>query len=185
MASFGLPEAQRLLALGSNVVVRCGGPQLRTRASSTSAASMGKRSASSASLSTTAAADDPPAPRWNHSPNTRPEYVVALRAWLPKQRTAYVALVESHTVLDRRVICCRNSQHIADIQAPAFAKGSFEKPYLPPDYEKNLVDRAAALALSAAASTPTAPSPAPAPAASPGTSSGAPAATSPSTYVEA
>ena len=77
-------------------------------------------------------------PRFDHSPNSLPVYALALRKWLPTVDARYVVLVETHTVLDRRTVCCRNTAHINALQAPTFAKGTFAKPYLPPGFGKSL-----------------------------------------------
>ena len=79
-------------------------------------------------------------PHFDHSPNSLPVYALALRKWLPTVDARYVVLVETHTVLDRRTVCCRNTAHINALQAPTFAKGTFAKPYLPPGFGKSLAE---------------------------------------------
>ena len=77
-------------------------------------------------------------PHNDHSPNSLPEYALALRKWLPDQDARYVLFVEQHIVLDRRIACCRGHRHMVAIRRSSFTKGTFEEPYLPPGFGKTL-----------------------------------------------
>ena len=69
-------------------------------------------------------------PHWDTSPNTLPQFVAALKLWLPKADSRFRTLIQSNTVLSRQYLCFQSANHIDRYNNSLLGTGTPDAPVI-------------------------------------------------------